>query len=125
MKKYSVEVTEKLSRVVDVIANNYDEAENKVDEMYNNQDIILDSSDFESKDYYPYPSREIKENINFTIDYDKENNNVIISNESSSGASYKCRNYEELIIAIKLYCDNYINYLEPKGEKIKDKNMER
>lgn len=125
MKKYNVEVVEKLSRVVEVEAKNYQEAEDKVDKMYHNQDIVLDWNDLESQNFYPYPSREIAENFNITIDFDKNSQNVFIGNENGSGTRYNCKNYEDLISAIKTYCDLYINYLDPKGEKIKNKDMGR
>lgn len=125
MKKYNVEVVETLSRVVEVEATTYEEAENKVDEMYHNQDIVLDYNDLESQDLKPYPSRELSESFNINIDFDKNTQDVFIGNEDGSGARYNCKNYDDLISAIKTYCDLYVNYLEPKGEKIKNKDMER
>ena len=50
---------------------------------------------------------------------------VFIGNKDGSGARYNCKNYDDLISAIKTYCDLYVNCLEPKGEKIKNKDMER
>lgn len=47
--KFDITVIETLSRTVSVDAENYDEALEKVEEMYNRQEIILDSSDFKGK----------------------------------------------------------------------------
>ena len=45
MKEYVVEITETLQRQIKVIANNEEEAIDKVEEMYRNEDIILDAED--------------------------------------------------------------------------------
>ena len=50
--KYKVNVEELLSRIVEVEAKNEEEAEEKVREMYMNEDIVLDASDFQSVEYF-------------------------------------------------------------------------
>ena len=50
--KYKVNVEELLSRIVEVEAENEEEAEDKVREMYMNEDIVLDASDFQSVEYF-------------------------------------------------------------------------
>lgn len=50
MKDYSVKITETLQRSVIVQANSPDEAIESVREEYDNEDIILDSSDFNGVD---------------------------------------------------------------------------
>lgn len=45
MKKYEVEVHEILARIVEVEANNEDDAIEKVYEMYDNEEIVLDWHD--------------------------------------------------------------------------------
>lgn len=50
--KYKVNVEELLSRIVEVEAENKEEAEEKVREMYMNEDIVLDASDFQSVEYF-------------------------------------------------------------------------
>ncbi len=47
--KFDITVIETLSKTVTVDAENYNEALEKVEEMYDNQEIILDSSDFKGK----------------------------------------------------------------------------
>lgn len=44
--KYRVEVVETLSRTIEVEAENIEVAEMMVEEMYNNQEIVLDSNDY-------------------------------------------------------------------------------
>ena len=50
--KYKVNVEELLSRIVEVEAENEEEVEDKVREMYMNEDIVLDASDFQSVEYF-------------------------------------------------------------------------
>ena len=50
--KYKVNVEELLSRIIEVEAENKEEAEEKVREMYMNEDIVLDASDFQSVEYF-------------------------------------------------------------------------
>lgn len=50
--KYKVKVEETLSRIIEVEAKDKEEAEEKVVEMYMNEDIVLDSSDFQGVEYY-------------------------------------------------------------------------
>lgn len=42
MSKYQVEIVETLSRVIDVEANSYEEALDKVKAKYDKSDIVLD-----------------------------------------------------------------------------------
>lgn len=46
MMKYRIEITETLSRTVDVEAENEEVALEKVRQMYRNSAIILDASDY-------------------------------------------------------------------------------
>lgn len=124
MQKYNVEVVETLSRVVEVEANNYEEAEDLITEKYNNSDIVLDYNDLESTNYKPYPSEKFKDNISLQIDYDKSEETLIIGSENTTGAKYKCRNREDLELSIKSYIDNYIDFDKIDPRKNKD-NRER
>ena len=46
MKKYRVEVTEVLSRIVEVVAEDDEGALQTVKAMYQNCDLVLDASDY-------------------------------------------------------------------------------
>ena len=50
--KYKGNVEELFSRIVEVEAEHEEEAEEKVREMYMNEDIVLDASDFQSVEYF-------------------------------------------------------------------------
>lgn len=54
MKEYAVEVIETLSRVEYIEASSEDEALDQIREMYFNEEIVLDSSDYISTDFYIY-----------------------------------------------------------------------
>lgn len=44
--KYKVTITETLKRTVEVEAASYMQAQNIAEDMYNNEDIVLDYNDF-------------------------------------------------------------------------------
>ena len=46
MRKYSIIVTEVLSRCVEIVADNDKEAIKTINTMYRNRDIVLDASDY-------------------------------------------------------------------------------
>ena len=120
MALYSVEVVETLSRVVEQDAPTYEDAESIVEEKYYNQDIVLDSEDYKEVEYRQFPSPKIKESFNITIDFDKEEKNVYISTESSSGATYSCETIEDLSVALKTYISNYV---EVENNNSNEKNL--
>lgn len=56
--KYKIKVQETLERIVEVEASSIDEARDKVEEMYNNEEIVLDYSDFVGKEMFDMKSGE-------------------------------------------------------------------
>ena len=64
MKRYYVSVTEHLNKVVSVDAESENEAVQKVQDAYNNSDIILDSENFAGEVI------EIEPDQQFFSDYD-------------------------------------------------------
>lgn len=48
METFKIEIQEFLSRIIEVEAESIDEAISKVREMYRNEEIVLDSSDYVS-----------------------------------------------------------------------------
>lgn len=47
--KYDITIIETLSRSIEIETDSYDDALMKVEEMYDNQEIILDPEDFKGK----------------------------------------------------------------------------
>ncbi len=50
METFKIEVQEFLSRIIEIEAKNIDEAISKVKDMYQNEEIVLDSEDFVSSE---------------------------------------------------------------------------
>ena len=46
MKEFNIEITETLQRIVTIKANNESEAIDKVQELYDDEKIVLDYSDY-------------------------------------------------------------------------------
>lgn len=56
--KYKIKVQETLERIVEIEASSIDEARDKVEEMYNNEEIVLDYSDFVGMEMFDMKSGE-------------------------------------------------------------------
>lgn len=64
MKKiYSIEITETLQKQVSIQANSYEEAERKVKEKYQNNEIVLDSNDYIDTCYRYIKEEKIKKEM--------------------------------------------------------------
>lgn len=64
MKKiYSIEITETLQKQVSIQANSYEEAERKVKEKYQNNEIVLDSNDYIDTCYQCIKEEKIKKEM--------------------------------------------------------------
>lgn len=50
MKKYEVRFIETLERIIEIEAESEEEAQDIADEMYNNEEIVLDSEDFQGRE---------------------------------------------------------------------------
>jgi len=73
MNTYKIEIQEFLSRVVEIEANNIDEAILSVEQKYANEEIVLDYNDFVEVDYIDINVQSIKDEkihlINEIIEY--------------------------------------------------------
>ena len=56
--RYKIKVQEILERIVEVEASSIDEARDKVEELYNNEEIVLDYSDFVGMEMFDMKSGE-------------------------------------------------------------------
>ena len=121
MALYNVEVIEELSRVVEQEADSYEDAEEIVATRYADEDIVLDWNDLNYTKYEPYPPQKLKDSFIIEVDYDKDEGNVVIGEETSSGTKYNCKTIEDLKIALNDYLENYIELEKVKSE---EKNME-
>lgn len=62
MEKFKVEIQEFLSRIVEVEANSSDEAIFKVRELYRNEEIVLDYSDYVTTEIVVFPKQQLNRN---------------------------------------------------------------
>ena len=76
MAKFNVEIVETLSRVIEVDAEDIDEALFIAEEMYNNDEVELDYNDKESTDFKEYPYPRFQEDFSMDIDYSKKDNKI-------------------------------------------------
>lgn len=125
MKKYGIEIEESSSRVIEVDANSYEEAQDKVEEMYRNQEVILDYEDYNGVRYEPFPSQRIKDNYKLTIEYDNKNENLKIIDSNNKIQESKCRTKEDFVFLVENYVREYIPMEKVKPlEPVKPKNKE-
>lgn len=117
MSKYNVEIIEFLSRVVEIDAKNFESAVVKAEELYNNEDIILDYEDKIATNYKPYPSQKVKNNFSLNLDYDKKNDSISISCDGGTCTKYSCKTKDDIESALKNYIDIYINFEKVQPEK--------
>lgn len=121
MNDYKIEIKEELSRVINVQATNYDEAVEKVRNMYRNEEIILDYSDLKFTDFKQSNNHNRIKSFNLSVDYDSNKKDIYIDNNSGSGAVYKCNSKEDILHAINMYIDLYI----PSYNNEKKKSLEK
>lgn len=63
MKKYTIEITETLQKQVSVEANSYEEAERKVKEKYQNNNIVLNKNNYIDTNYRCIKEEKIKSEL--------------------------------------------------------------
>lgn len=74
MEKYEVEITEYLQRIIEVEAESPDDAVYRVEEDYDNCNIVLDSGDFTGKDIGIYNPNKFISKFDLLMDRIKESN---------------------------------------------------
>lgn len=118
MNKYEIEIIETLSRVVEEEAQSYEEARNQVIDKYYNAEIVLDYNDLDEVIYQHYPSQKMKSNFNISIDYDREKESLKIFRENKLIKEYdNCETYEDCLMNLKSFMNNYIKIKEETKEK--------
>lgn len=69
MKDYDIEIEEVLRRIVSVKADNIDEAIEAVREKWNNEEIVLDSSDFVESSINNLYSKRLNEKLDMRLQF--------------------------------------------------------
>lgn len=127
MAKYNVEVIETLSRVVEQEADTYSEAEDLVEEKYRNCEIVLGGDDYADTEYQPFPSQGIKSGFWVSIEYDKENNQLCITDKKGISKT-DCKDSCALKVLLQDYFESNVELDEVMPEKEvskKNKDYER
>ena len=60
MRKYKFEITETLQKQVDIEADSYDEAYQKLRNCYKNSEIVLDSNDYIDTEFKLIPTNPLE-----------------------------------------------------------------
>ena len=122
MKKYDIEIEEVLRRVVSVEANNIDDAINKIEERYSNQEIVLDSSDFVESSFNNLYSKKLDKPLNMYLHFSPSDGKLtILCDEKSS--EYVCDNVRDLTRCVNLFSADYLE--EPEITQDEEMEMER
>ena len=100
MAKFNVEIVETLSRVIEVDAEDIDEALFIAEEMYNNDEVELDYNDKESTDFKEYPYPRFQEDFSMDIDYSKKDNKIKVKSGDLIDSEHSCKDVEELKTAL-------------------------
>lgn len=129
MKKYDIEIEEVLRRVIEnVEANDISEAISKVEEKYDKEEIVLDSSDFVEKNFNNLYSKKLDKDMNFSIKYDSEAGLLFINSEGYRDAEYVCDSSRDIYRCLELYVNDYVEEYEitnDVGNKEYEEELER
>lgn len=138
MAKYNVEIIENLSKVVEIEADNYDEAEDIAYKKYDNCQIELDYEDKNETVYKPYPSQNISNDFTLIVKFDQKRKQLsIVSRDKDltdlTRQTHKCETEDDLKFFLNSYLDNNIEYekimsveeIQKQLNTKRDKDMER
>ena len=126
MKKYDIEVEEVLRRVVHVEANNIDEAIDKVEEQYKNEEIVLDSSDYCETNFNNLYSKKLDKSMNFYMKYDSDDGILTIIQDDNKEGKYICDTAGDIKNCVRSYIAEYVENPEIEADReIEDIEYER
>lgn len=124
MNKYDIEIEEVLRKVIqNVEAKDIEEAINIVNEKYNNEDIVLDSSDFVESDIRNLYSKNLNKDMNFYIKYNSNDGILTIIHDDHKEGKYVCDSARDISRCFENYILDYIEDFEITSD-IKNKEYE-
>lgn len=113
MNNYDIEIEEVLRRVIkNVKAPNIDEALNKIEEKYDNSEIVLDSSDFVEKGFRNLYSKKLDKSMNFSLRYDATDSILTIIHDDNKEGKYVCEEARDIYKCLETYVNDYIEQEE-------------
>ncbi len=130
MKKYDIGIEEVLRRVVSVEANSIDEAIEKVSYQYDNEEIVLDSSNFCEKSIGNIYSKKLDKPININMKYDANAGILTIIQDENKEGKYVCDTVEDINSCLRTYISDYMENPEIPSDKeidevLKEEELER
>lgn len=130
MQKYEIGIEETLRRVINVEAENIDEAIEIATNKYDSGEIVLDSSDFCDKTISNIYSKKLEQPINIFMKYNPKDGIITIVQDNNKEGKYVCDTVEDLSVCLKTYTSNYMETPEiPSNKELEevtqDEELER
>lgn len=106
MSKYKIMITETSQREIEVEADDFDQAKERVEEMYNNSEIILDEADYMGIEINESPFEFTKDNIENDLNYESgfAKNEFLNYMYSEFPSVYHTPHSRELLENVVNYC---------------------
>lgn len=123
MKDYDIEIEEVLRRVVSVKADNIDEAIEAVRKKWNNEEIVLDSSDFVESSINNLYSKRLNEKLDMRLQFNPADEMLTITCGDNS-ERYVCESVRDLNSCIKTFSTDFLeNYEIDSSNKYEEKDI--
>lgn len=107
MKDYDIEIEEVLRRIVSVKADNIDEAIEAVREKWNNEEIVLDSSDFVESSINNLYSKRLNEKLDMRLQFNPAAEMLTITCGDNS-ERYVCESVQDLNRCVKTFSTDFL-----------------
>ena len=107
MKSYDIEIEEVLRRVVSVKADNIDDAIEIVRDKWNNEEIVLDYSNFLESSINNLYSKKINEKLDMRLQFDPSDEMLVITCGDNS-ERYVCESVQDLNRCVKTFSTDFL-----------------
>lgn len=126
MKKYNIEIEEVLRKVIPIEANSIDEALDKVKEQYDEEEIVLDSSDYCETSFGNLYSKKLDKPMDIYLRFNPSENTLTIIKDDDKEEKYICDTVEDIKSCLRTYLADYVENLEIEADReVEDIEYER